>query len=154
MYLRYAKIREAAITPRRSHPTDAGIDFYVPKDFNGGVLASVEPGGSILINSGIKVEIPFGFMGIFCNKSGVASKKNLVLGAHVIDTFYDGEVIINLHNIGNEIVFIEPGEKIVQLVLVPVVCSGVTEVNESELYTDFKLSEYRGAKGFGATDKT
>lgn len=149
MYLRYAKVRDVK-SPVRSHPTDSGIDLYIPDDFGYLVLKPTE---SILIPSGIKFEIPFGYSGIFMNKSGVASKKKLLVGAQVIDTFYSGEVHIDLHNVGNEDVILNPGDKIIQLIIFPIVCSGTLEIPETELYKDFITSEYRENNGFGSTDK-
>ena len=55
------------------------------------------------------------------NRSGMAAKRSLVVGAHCIDSGYDGEVFIDMHNIGNQQQIITPGTKIAQLVMVPVV---------------------------------
>lgn len=149
MYLRYAKVRDVEY-PERGHYSDAGIDFYVPNDFGGAVLA---PGDSVLIPSGIKVEIPIGYMGLFLNKSGVASKKSIVMGAQVIDPYYSGEVHLDLHNVGHEDVEIRPGDKITQMVLVPIAHCQLTLCDEEDLYYDFMSEEQRGERGFGSTDK-
>src|SRR5271157_352548 len=108
MFLKYSKIRDV-ISPSRGHPTDAGLDFYMPKfdykfclefkhinqnlsfgKYDGKECIWLEPSKNILIPSGIKVEIPYGYMGLFLNKSGIASKKNLLIGSQVIDCFYNG----------------------------------------------------------------
>lgn len=104
-----------------------------------------------MINSGIKVEVPFGYMGMFCNKSGIASKKNIIFGAHIIDSYYTGDVIINLHNIGLTNQLISPGDKIIQMVLVPVVPAVPDEVDADKLYEGLYMDAVRGDKGFGAT---
>jgi len=148
MYLRFVKIRDVK-SPSRAHPTDAGIDYYVPNDFSAICLS---PGQSVLIPSGIKVEVPFGYAAIFMNKSGVASKKHLLVGAQVIDTFYSNEVHIDLHNVGNADVIISPGDKIIQLILFPVAQCGIMEIKEEELYKDFQI-QYRGENGFGSTNR-
>ena len=57
------------------------------------------------------------------NRSGNASKRSLLVGACVVDSGYDGEVFVNLHNIGTETQFVAKGAKIAQLVLLPVVLS-------------------------------
>lgn len=137
----------SAVDPVRAHPTDAGIDFFAPKDMT---TVCLEPGEQALIHTGVKVEIPYGVMGLMCNKSGVATKKELVLGAHVIDTFYSGEVIVNLHNIGKKAALIEPGDKLCQMVVVPIVCAQPILCDEDDLYSDFKQGELRGENGFGS----
>ena len=74
----------------------------------------------------------------------------LVVGSSVADAGYEGEVHINLHNIGNEDVKISAGEKIVQFLLLPVVCCGVEEVaTVDELYAN--KNSTRGEGGFGST---
>jgi dUTP pyrophosphatase len=80
------------------------------------------------------------------NKSGIASKRQLVVGACVIDSGYDGEVFINLHNIGRSTQRIYPGEKVAQVVLVPIETCGFVA-------TDGVLNEstLRGDGGFGST---
>jgi len=148
MYLRFSKIRDVK-SPRRAHPTDAGIDFYVPNDFEQMVLCSNE---SILIPSGIKVEVPFGYAAIFMNKSGFASRNEILVGAQVIDTYYSGEVHIDLHNVGKTNILINPGDKVIQLIMFPIAQCGVMEVSEDKLYKDFEI-EYRGSNGFGSTNK-
>lgn len=147
MYLRYAMIRDVK-SPSRGHYADAGIDFYVPNDFQEVLL---RPGDSIVIPSGIKVEIPIGYMGLFLNKSGIASKKSIIVGAQVIDPYYSGEVHLDLHNIGHGNVDIRPGDKITQMVLTPIAHCQLTESDEDDLYHDFYSEEYRNAKGFGST---
>lgn len=173
MLLKFSKIREVS-APTRGHPTDAGIDFYMPKltpefisvlesskkDIIFGTDAGksknyivIKPGHNLAIPSGIKVEIPFGYMGLFLNKSGVASKKNLVIGAQVIDTFYSGEVHVDLHNIGFDNVIIYENDKLAQMVMVPILGCDLTPVAEVDLYDWMKQEELRNEGGFGSTDK-
>lgn len=80
------------------------------------------------------------------NKSGMASKRRLVVGACVIDAGYDGEIFINLHNLGHTTQKIFPGEKVAQLVLIPIETCGFV-VTEEEINT----GSARGAGGFGST---
>lgn len=147
MKLKFSKIRKTK-TPIRAHATDAGFDVFVPEDWQPIIMRK---GDSILIPSGIKFEVPEGFMLQVCNKSGVASKKGLVYGAHIIDTGYAGEFIINLHKISGEPVAINPNDKIVQLILVPINCCELEETSEQELYCGKKTD--RGEGGFGSTGK-
>jgi dUTP pyrophosphatase len=68
------------------------------------------------------------------NRSGNAAKRSLLVGACVVDSGYSGEVFINLHNVGLEHQYIEPGMKIAQLVLVPVVHFRAQEKSAGDLY--------------------
>jgi len=106
-----------------------------------------------MIPSGVHAEIPIGYMGIYFNKSGVATKKRLLIGAQVIDTYYDGECHINVHNVSDRNVLIQSGDKLTQMVLIPVVHAQSLEVPLDELYSGMKEEEHRGAGGFGSTDK-
>jgi dUTP pyrophosphatase len=145
-------LREGAKMPERAHPTDAGADvFYCPNgrqasarydEDRGGVL--IPPRMSVVIPTGISVAVPVGYMWEIKNKSGIASKQNLVVGACVIDSDYRGEIYINLHNIGVESRLIMPGQKIAQGVLIAVNCCEFEEVKELN-------DTVRGSGGFGST---
>ena len=108
----------------------------------------VGPGSSCIIPTGIKVEVPEGYMLEVKNKSGIASKRRLIVGACVIDSGYDGEVFINLHNIGGEVQMIYPGEKLAQVILIPVeACKFIETTGRINLDTE------RGPGGFGSTGR-
>ena len=141
--MKISKIRDVK-TPARGTSQSAGIDFFVPS----GVRETLGPGRSCLIPSGIKANVPENHALIAFNKSGVAVKKNLHVGACVVDEDYQGEIHINLTNVGNETVQIEPGEKIIQFVLVPISYREVFLVEEEDL---FESSTERGSGGFGST---
>ena len=147
MYIKFAKTRSVK-TPARANPGDAGIDFFVPDDFPSTTL---EHGDKVLIPAGIKVEVPIGFALIFHNKSGVAVKKNLYVGADTIDHGYSGEVHINLINNGKEPQMIAPGDKIIQGILIPISLVETIEVKEDELYADVHVAGSRGTGGFGSS---
>lgn len=171
MYIKYSTVRDVK-HPERGHPTDAGIDFYCPliddefmHDFgaigaNSGIPIygdhgiEIPPNVNAVIPSGIKIEIPYGHMGLFLNKSGIATKSKLIIGAQVIDTFYSGEVHIDLHNVGEHNVLVEPGQKLAQMIIVPALAAQpIYCVDDDELYVDMKLESYRDEGGFGSTDK-
>ena len=118
-------------TPNRGTPQSAGIDFYVPNDLQN---TMVPPGGSVFIPSGIKADVPAGHALIAFNKSGVALKKNMAIGACVVDEDYQGEIHLHLYNFGNEASMVEAGEKLVQMVLVPVFYDQVQVVPEDFLF--------------------
>ena len=142
--MKISKIRNVKL-PTRANSTDAGIDFFVPEDQK---MIRINPGESCLIASGIKVNVPKGFALVAFNKSGVAVKKSLHVGACVVDNGYQGEVHINLTNVGEHEQVINPGDKIVQFVLLPLGDPFLQEVPESDLYTEVST---RGEGGFGST---
>ena len=148
MNLKFYKIRKKAKLPVRAHETDAGMDiFYCPK--NNETAFSIPVGSSRVIPTGIKVEVPKGYMLEIKNKSGIASKRQLLIGACVIDPGYDGEIFINLHNVGHKVQLIEPGEKVAQAILIPVVHCGIEEVETDTLNENTD----RGDGGFGSTGR-
>lgn len=132
-------------SPNRAHETDAGIDFFVPNDFE---AVTLKPGEDVLIPSGVKVIVPRGFAMIFKEKSGVAVKKKLTCGASVVDSDYRGEVHLHLFNNGTVDQTIMPGDKIVQGVVVPVSLCELELVSEDDYAMD---STKRGEGGFGST---
>jgi dUTP pyrophosphatase len=150
MYIKISKMRNVK-TPVRANPSDAGLDFFIPDDFNKGKPFELLSGKNVLIPSGIKVEVPFGYALIFMNKSGIAAKKELLIGAQVIDCGYSGEVHIDLHNVGLESRWIVPGDKIAQAILFPIVKPQIIEVSEEDLYTQIAIASNRGSGGFGST---
>ena len=132
--------------PHRAHKTDAGMDFfYCPVE--GGIMR-IEPGQSVLLPTGIKMEVPGDCMLQIMNKSGVASKRSLITGACVVDEGYTGEIFVNLHNIGAETQFIESGEKIAQGVFVKIEKPRLWEIDEDNLYGG---QTARGAGALGST---
>ena len=87
---RFCKIRDV-MSPSRAHQYDAGIDFYVPADYKSD---GVQPGHSQKIASGIKADIAVGMALVAFNKSGVATKHGLQVGACVVDSGYEGEICL------------------------------------------------------------
>jgi dUTP pyrophosphatase len=152
MNIKICKIREGAKLPTRAHELDAGMDIYYCPNAAEKLYSTedyhVPPKESRLLSTGIKVDVPYGHMLEIKNKSGIASKRQLLVGACVIDPGYSGEVFVNLHNIGYSTQVIEPGDKIAQAVLIPIVHCGVEEVEAAEFST---LYSTRGSGGFGST---
>ena len=143
--MKISKIRDVK-TPTRANSTDAGIDFFIPNDYEG--KTEIFPGRSCLIPSGIKVNVPAGHALVAFNKSGVAVKKNFHVGACVVDCGYQGEVHINLTNVGESPQYIKPGDKIVQFVLLPLGEPSVELVDSNNLY---ESESSRGEGGFGSS---
>ena len=165
-YFLFTKIRNVK-TPVRSHYDDAGIDLFLPEidekfkedykklnpysSFFKDDEIIIYPHCSVKIPSGIKVVVPKGYALFVCNRSGIASKSGLIFGAHVIDSSYRGEVIINLINVSDDIKSLKAGQKIVQVVLMPVALIDFIEV-DNEVYSKVFENSERGEKGFGSTD--
>ena len=152
MDLKVARLREDAKLPHRVYPTDAGMDlFYCPNGDRIHIIRdegrAIEPRESVLLPTGIRVEVPYGYMLEVKNKSGVATKRQLVVGACVVDPGYEGALYVNLHNLGLSTQYIKPGTKIAQAVLVPISHCGVEEVT----LEDFDKQSQRGSGGFGST---
>lgn len=153
MNLKFYRMRTNAKLPVRAHRTDAGMDLFYCPNGNRGVCTEdsgdywIPARGSSLVSTGLKTEIPEGYMLEIKNKSGIASKRQLVVGACVVDPGYDGEIYVNLHNIGVETQKIKPGDKIAQAVLVPIVHCGIEETTEDNLNN----GSSRGDGGFGST---
>ena len=152
MILEY-KVRPTARAPTRANPSDAGLDvYYSPKDPNISAV-SIKPGENQMLPTGLSFGIPHGYMLQVCNRSSMGVKRSLVVGAHIIDSGYDGEVFIDLHNVGQEDQFVCEGDKIAQLVLVPVVHFRARQVSH-ELYREPITISKRGAAALGSTDDT
>ena len=145
-YVKVYRVRPEAKLPVRAHRTDAGMDFYFsPVE---GAAVRVKPSQSVLLETGIKMEVPSGCMLQIMNKSGIATKTQLITGACVVDEGYDGEIFVNLQNIGEDVQYIEPGQKIAQGIFVRIEKPALWEINEDNVYGQ---ETSRGSGGFGST---
>ena len=135
--MKFLKTRDVK-DPSRGTPQSAGIDLFIPNDFT---PQFIRPGDSILIPAGLKVNIPHNHVFLMMNKSGVATKKHLDVGACVIDEDYQGEIHIHLMNVGNESTSLSPGEKIAQCLLMPVVYADVDVVESEDSLWEGKATE-------------
>lgn len=143
--MRYLKTRNVK-SPNRGTDKSAGIDFYVPEGHGYFLMA----GQDVLIPSGIRAKVPEGYALIAFNKSGIATKKKLTIGACVIDEDYQGEIHIHLFNMTDYSVTLLPGDKIAQFILIPVSYEEPEEMfSEADVFPE--LSE-RGAGAFGSTN--
>ena len=151
MLIDYFKIRDSAKDPVRANPSDAGLDvFYCPSSENAGALI-IEASDSVVVETGLKFGIPHGFMLEVKNRSSMAAKKQLVVGACIIDPGYNGELMINLNNIGNKSQVIHPGDKIAQVVMIPIIHFRARKLMTDTLYDSDICVSNRGAGGFGST---
>lgn len=136
--IKIKKLDPRAVIPTRAHKTDAGLDVYSVED------AVIEANGDYLFGLGWSCAVPEGFALIVKEKSGRAVKDKLHVGGCVIDSGYRGEVHVHLFNAGQKDVIIRRGEKIAQILMIPV-WSGIPEVVDSLDETS------RGDGGFGST---
>lgn len=133
-------------TSRRAHPMDAGLDIYTPDDMK---PMTVRCGEIFTIDTGLHFNLPKGTMMYMCNKTGISKNLGLQVMAKVVDEGFIGELTVCMRNSGKKRVVIEPGMKIMQGVIVPVLYPTYKEVKQ------FKLSkakkEDRGEGKFGST---
>jgi len=140
--MKFSKTREVK-TPTRGTENSAGLDFYIPVGYD----QVINTNESVLIPTGIKANIPDGTMLQVCNKSGRACK-GLIVGAEIVDSDYQGEMHMNVWNVSKKSITLSAGEKLVQMVLVPILLPTLQEVSEEELFNE---STERGSGGFGST---
>ena len=122
----------------------AGADLYA---LTGGPGA-IAPGGTALIRTGIAVAVPLGYVGLVYARSGLACKRGLAPAnkVGVIDADYRGEVMVYLHNHGDQPQTIEDGDRVAQLVITPYLTAQFERVDELD-------GTERGGGGFGSTGK-
>lgn len=147
LWFKYAKVRQVK-SPVRGTVKSAGIDFFVPDDWNNGSEYMLNPFEHINIPAGLHVGIPEGHALIFHNKSGIALRRKLTVMAAVIDEDYQGEIHLSVANASAEQQMIEPGMKLVQGILIPVSYVAPIEYPYSILYDSVTD---RGQGGFGST---
>ena len=136
------KLRENAIIPTLGSPLSAGADFYACVDAD----TTIPPGQTVMIPSGIALEIPAGCVGLVCARSGLSTRRGLAPAnkVGVIDADYRGEITIALHNHSSAAETISPGERVAQLLIVPILSFEFSE-------TDSLSDTERGDGGFGST---
>lgn len=139
-YLKVQLLSEDAKIPTRATEGDAGLDFYTPIDFE------ILPESDYLIPLDIRIEFPKGFALIIKEKSGIATKKKLDIGACVIDSQYRGNCHVHLfnNNTVNSVKF-NKGDKIAQGIVVAIWDGQPIQVNSIQINTE------RKDNGFGST---
>ena len=128
--------------PTYGSPDAAGADLYALTD---GPVAIV-PGQTVLIHTGLALAIPKGYVGLIFARSGLATKEGLAPAnkVGVIDADYRGELMVPLHNHSEAYRFVEDGERIAQLVIVPYLTAQFTSADDLD-------NTERGSGGFGST---
>lgn len=136
------KLRPGAKLPAFGSEFAAGADLYACLD----QAVTIDPHETVMIPTGIAMEIPVGWAGLVYARSGLAMKRDLAPAnkVGVVDADYRGELMVALHNHGKSAQIVEPDERIAQLVLTPYLQAHYHEVQE--------LSDTaRGSGGFGST---
>lgn len=138
------KLDEGAFAPESAHKADAGYDLRTPIDI------TVYGGDYAIVDTGVHVAIPEGYVGFLKSKSGLNVKHNLT-GEGVIDSGYTGSIVVKLYNSashfwGRKDVNFKRGDKIIQLVLLPIIKPDIEIVDSLE-------ATERGDGGFGSTGR-
>lgn len=134
------KLTPTAKLPTKNNATDAGIDFYSD------VKMKIPGNSTMMVRTGIRVQIPKGYALQGVDRSGIASKTTLVLKAGLIDEEYRGELKIIFGNHGSYPIDINMGDKLAQFKLEKV---NPVIIEEGEVAIDTT----RGEQGFGSSDK-
>lgn len=142
--VRIKKLRDNAIIPTYGSEFAAGADLYAAIN----EAVTIGSGETKLIPAGIALEIPVGFAGLIYARSGLACKRGLAPAnkVGVVDSDYRGEVMVALHNHGNQAQTVEAGERIAQMVIAPYVTANFILADELE-------DTVRGEGGFGSTGR-
>lgn len=144
MTINFVKLDERAKTPKISTQYSAGADLYAVLDDDAVIL----PHTTLMIHTGIAVEIPVGQCGLIFARSGLACKSGLAPANKVglIDSDYRGEIMVALHNHTEEQRVVKHGERVAQLVIMPYTLAEYTQC-------DSLSDTERGEGGFGSTGK-
>ena len=139
--LKIKKLNENATVPTYGSACAAGADLYSCEE-----EITFLPGETKLVHTGIAMQIPDGYVGLVYARSGIATKRGLAPAnkVGVIDSDYRGEIMVALHNHGNEAQTVCDGERVAQIVFAPYYTAEFNLVDELD-------STDRGAGGFGST---
>lgn len=130
---------KGAVMPTRAHESDAGLDLYARE------RQPIRARGSAEFDTGVHIELPPGTVGMIKSKSSLYVKHSLI-SEGVIDVGYTGSIRVKLHNLSDNDYIVEKGDKISQLVIMPILTPELELVD--------KLDETdRGNGGFGSTGR-
>ena len=134
------RLDEGLPVPAHAHPGDGGVDLYAR------AAAELEPGERAVVATGIAVAIPDGYAGLVTPRSGLAARHGIsvVNGPGLVDAGYRGEIKVILVNLSDVTFVIERGDRIAQLVVLPIAVQEFIVVDDLEATT-------RGSGGFGST---
>lgn len=133
------QLDKGAFMPERAHNTDAGLDLLSP------VRKVIRANDREIIDTGVHVEIPQGYVGMITSKSGLMAREGIT-SRGTIDSGYNGSIRAVLFNHSRKDYIVEKGQKITQLVIMPIITPDLEIVDELE-------ETERGANGFGSTGR-
>ena len=131
---------EGVFKPIRAHVGDAGLDLFTPRD------VYIESKGSAIIDTGVHIELPPNTVGEIKSKSGLNFKHGLTVPTGTVDYGYTGSIKVKIYNHSNQPYTFKRGDKIAQLVVMPIL------LPELEVVESLEQTE-RGDKGFGSTGR-
>ena len=142
MNVNIKKLNENATVPTYGSPYAAGADLYACIDSD----VTINPGETLLIKTGIAIELPIGYAAFIYARSGLASKRGLAPAnkVGVVDCDYRGEIMVALHNHSTVEQTVARGERVAQMVIAPYITAEFIE-------TDTLSDTVRGEGGFGST---
>lgn len=138
MAILFKKLDSKTVVPYKATQQAAGFDIVSP------ISVNISPGKNLLVGTGWACAIPLGMVGIISPRSSMAAKKNARIGARIIDSDYRGEVMIDLHNDGDEVLEIRVGDRIAQMLVT--FCH-----NEAETVNELPDPVSNRIGGFGST---
>lgn len=133
------KLDSWGIMPTRAHDTDAGLDLYAPED------KTLWQYSSVTFDTGVHVQLPPDTAGMIKSKSGL-NVNHGITSEGVVDVGYTGSIVVKLYNHGRDAYTVRAGDRISQLVIVPIIIPPLKLVDSLE-------ESERGENGFGSTGK-
>lgn len=133
-------VEKGAHAPERAHKTDAGLDIKARDN------RLVKAHGGTLLHTGLHVQLPHGTAGLLVSKSGL-NVNHGITSTGLIDEGYTGEIMVKLYNHSDENYLVHAGDKISQLVIIPVLYEDINLCDSLDENTE------RGDKGFGSSGK-
>lgn len=142
MRVEIKKLKDGARIPTYGSKYAAGADLYACLESD----VTVAPHATVMIPTGLAMELPVGYAGLIYARSGLASKKGLAPAnkVGVVDSDYRGEVMVALHNHSEQAQTVSDGERIAQMVITPYLAADFVVAEELS-------STVRGEGGFGST---
>jgi dUTP pyrophosphatase len=134
------KLDDGAFAPESAHTADAGYDLRTPRD------CYIQAGSAAIIDTGVHMAIPEGYVGFLKSKSGLNVRDHLT-GEGVIDSGYTGSIVVKLYHNGEYGgKQFHRGDKVIQIVLLPIIKPDIEIVDSLE-------ETERGENGFGSTGR-
>ena len=140
------KVEEGGYMPERAHFDDAGIDFRTPEAFE--LAPAGEPGDQHVVDLKVGIEIPIGYYGKMESNSGLMVNHGVGCMGGIVDSGFRGTVKVRMINHSHEVYRFEKGDKVVQMVIQPVLLAVIEEVEELD-----PSESGRDASGWGSTGR-